>query len=421
MLLRFPAADDAVAKLIAGAEAFFGNPETLLLLSLLHPSDSGALVNQRGRFLESKALDYVLEILSRHLSCAEFFHAPVDPGERSEFDTDADVFIARIDRALEQVGVEQILDCDDRITWWREAPLRRRSGIVRSATQVDRTRPANSQRSRADIEEIRNAIYVFAEANRPVTVRQTFYHLIALWLIAKDEAAYKTTVCRLMLEMRRSGELPYAWVADNTRWIRKPETFDSVADALAETARLYRRAVWRDLPVNLEIWVEKDSLAGVIAEETDPYDVPLMVARGFSSDSYLWQVSEQIQASTKATHIFYFGDWDPAGTRADIGLEAKLRGFCPMSDIHFERVALTPERIEEFHLPTRPTKGQHMNRAFRGESVDLDALPPAELRRLVRDVIERHIPAGHMAAIEAAERSEKEIFTKICGVSEAHR
>jgi len=32
--------------------------------------------------------------------------------------------------------------------------------------------------------------------------------------------------------MRRAGELPYDWLADNTRWQRKPITFYSVEQAL---------------------------------------------------------------------------------------------------------------------------------------------------------------------------------------------
>jgi hypothetical protein len=43
--------------------------------------------------------------------------------------------------------------------------------------------------------------------------------------------------------MRRAGEMPYDWLADNTRWQRTPESFNSVQDALDETARFYRKAL----------------------------------------------------------------------------------------------------------------------------------------------------------------------------------
>ena len=45
--------------------------------------------------------------------------------------------------------------------------------------------------------------------------------------------------------MRRAGELPYDWLADNTRWQRKPNTYNGVEEALQETARLYRKALGR--------------------------------------------------------------------------------------------------------------------------------------------------------------------------------
>jgi hypothetical protein len=55
-----------------------------------------------------------------------------------------------------------------------------------------------------------------------MTVRQAFYRLVSRPnpLIRKTEAEYKTTVVRLMGEMRRAKELPFSWVADNTRRMR---------------------------------------------------------------------------------------------------------------------------------------------------------------------------------------------------------
>jgi hypothetical protein len=49
--------------------------------------------------------------------------------------------------------------------------------------------------------------------------------------------------------------------------MRKPTTFDSIDEALRETARLYRKALWRDADAYIEIWCEKDALAGDGLEE----------------------------------------------------------------------------------------------------------------------------------------------------------
>ena len=252
-----------------------------------------------------------------------------------------------------------------------------------------------------------------------MTVRQCFYRLVASGAVDKTETEYKRTICRLLTEMRREGELPYSWIADNTRWIRKPRTFDSVEDALTATAQAYRRAVWRDLPVNIEVWCEKDALAGVLVDETAPYDVPLMVARGFSSESYLFNVAEEIVAAKRPTWIYYFGDHDPSGHKIEEDIEKRLRGFATGCEIHFERIAVTEEQIVEMHLPTRPTKrdGNPHAKGFDGDSVDLDAIPPLDLRRLARECIERHIPDGYMQALEVAEKSEREILMRIAGTN----
>jgi hypothetical protein len=44
--------------------------------------------------------------------------------------------------------------------------------------------------------------------------------------------------------MRRAGVLPYARLADNTRWMRKPRTYGLLQACLRRTAATYRRAVW---------------------------------------------------------------------------------------------------------------------------------------------------------------------------------
>jgi hypothetical protein len=115
---------------------------------------------------------------------------------------------------------------------------------------------ARYRRTKAEVERIRTAIHTTVAAQQPMTVRQVFYVLTVQGVIDKTEAEYKRTVARLLQEMRRSGELPYVWIADATRWQRKPATFDSPADAMRDWANSYRRALWKDSPVVPELWLE---------------------------------------------------------------------------------------------------------------------------------------------------------------------
>jgi hypothetical protein len=52
--------------------------------------------------------------------------------------------------------------------------------------------------------------------------------------------------------------------------------------------------------VYVEVWTEKDALAGVLLEETAAWDVPLMVSRGFSSISYLYEAAREIERQGRA-------------------------------------------------------------------------------------------------------------------------
>jgi hypothetical protein len=115
-----------------------------------------------------------------------------------------------------------------------------------------------------------------------MTVRQVFYQATVRGIVEKAESGYAKVQTDLTL-MRRAGKLPYEWLADNTRWQRKPNTFNSVKEALKETARFYRKALWADADSYVEVWLEKDALAGVVYPITSMYDVPLMVARGYAS------------------------------------------------------------------------------------------------------------------------------------------
>ena len=118
------------------------------------------------------------------------------------------------------------------------------------------------KRTRATKEEVlgrRQHLYNIVVEMRPMTVRQVFYQATVRNIVEKSEAGYNKVQTDLV-QMRRSGALPYDWLADNTRWQRKPNTFDSVEQALQDTARFYRKSLWNYAQCYFEIWLEKDAL-----------------------------------------------------------------------------------------------------------------------------------------------------------------
>jgi hypothetical protein len=271
--------------------------------------------------------------------------------------------------------------------------------------------PIRTRATKEAVEKRRESLLAIIAEMKPMTVRQVYYQATVRGLVEKTEAGYCKVQTDLVL-LRRDGRLPYDWLADNTRWQRKPHTFSSVEHALRDTARLYRKALWDNASCYVEIWLEKDALAGVIFPITADYDVKLMVARGYASLSFLHSAAEYIGALDVPTYIYHLGDYDPSGVDAGRKIESTLRELAPAAEIHFERIAVTEDQISEWDLPSRPTKSTDTRAKNFGDiSVELDAMQPNYLRLLVEGVILRHLPADEFRKLKVAEESERELLT----------
>lgn len=265
------------------------------------------------------------------------------------------------------------------------------------------------RRGKKEIARIQVAIYNLLKNENPMTVRQVFYRLVSTGIIKKTEAEYKSTVVRLLGNMRKGGIIPYFWISDNTRWVRRPQTFSSMERALEITSQTYRKSMWQDIDAYVEFWLEKDALSGIVYEETEKWDVPLLVTRGYPSLSFLYTAGEYIRRINKSCYLYYLGDRDPSGVNIPVKVEEGIREFAPNVDLHFEVIAVTADQITEFNLPTRPTKqSDSRSTNFIGESVELDAIPPTKLREIVREHIGRHITQEQVDKIKNIERLEKE-------------
>jgi hypothetical protein len=220
--------------------------------------------------------------------------------------------------------------------------------------------------------------------------------------------------------MREKGEVPFEQIADNTRATYGPQSFDSPSGCISAAAERFRQRVWTDAQCQVWVFTEKDALATVLGHVTARYDVPLCVARGYSSITYLHEIAEAIATDGRPCFIYHFGDHDPSGQDAARDTEEKLRRYAAElhgSDvaIHFERVAVTPEQIEEWDLPSRPTKMKDTRaRKFgRDTSVELDAIPVDKLRQLVRTRIKRHIRKKRFKALLLTEKKNRRRLERI--------
>jgi hypothetical protein len=145
----------------------------------------------------------------------------------------------------------------------------------------------------------------------------------------------------------------------------------------------------------------------VLMPVTREYGVPLMVARGYSSETFAYNAADAMRETGKACYVYYVGDFDPSGWQIARSLERKLAEFG--APVVFERLAVNPEQIQAWDLPTRRSKVSDTRcKAFFAEfgdgteSVELDAIHPDLLRGLVRDAVEQHVDHGQLVRSIAA-------------------
>jgi hypothetical protein len=94
------------------------------------------------------------------------------------------------------------------------------------------------RRTGEQVDDIRTAIKAVLKADHPQTVRQVFYQLVVRGAIEKTEAEYKGSVIRLLSEMRLDGSVDWDWIVDESRTGQTTRTFETVEDALRDTAIL---------------------------------------------------------------------------------------------------------------------------------------------------------------------------------------
>lgn len=248
--------------------------------------------------------------------------------------------------------------------------------------------------------------------------RQVFYQCQGPAL-ANSQAEYKR-LCRTLVDMRRDGTVPYSRIVDRTRSMHRLDGWDSAVDIIKTAANQYRRDMWQlhgSVPM---IACEKQALEGILTEVCDEFGVALWIIRGFNSESFDYEWAEEIKRlneAGKSVYIGYLGDHDPSGRVIGEASRKKLEGFGAV--FKWERLGLHPEDLSDFNLElvplklgTKKKKGDPRANRFRTEfgtgAAELDALPPGEVPRRIREFVEPFIEPEIQEAVERDERVQKE-------------
>ena len=171
------------------------------------------------------------------------------------------------------------------------------------------------------------------------------------------------------------------------------------------------------MPVYVEIWIEKDALAGVFQRVCNSLDVPYFACRGYPSDSETWAAAQRLLGYIEQNQqpiILHFGDHDPSGIDMTRDIEEKMRLFGAYG-VEVRRLALTMDQVETYEPPPNPAKARDPRfvgylAEFGDESWELDALEPSVLSSIVRAEIDDIIDQDAWDEIEEEETTERTLL-----------
>jgi hypothetical protein len=264
------------------------------------------------------------------------------------------------------------------------------------------------------------AISVIEQYDEAITIRQLYYRLVAAGM-PNNLRMYKR-LDAAMTEARWNGQIAFGAFVDRGRRVvgvtesDLTDVDDKIDEANEQIRRWltdYRKNRWENQDLHVEVWVEKQALEGVFLAPCDDNGVALAPCKGYPSLSFLDDAAERFRNATKPVKILYFGDHDPSGDDIPRSLHSNLSRM-GAGRISITRVALTQEQIEEWGLPGVPPKTTDSRTyGWDGESaVELDAVEPKMLKRLITDAINGLFDKTKHGQLLEQERAEREKYRK---------
>jgi hypothetical protein len=294
---------------------------------------------------------------------------------------------------------------------------------VYGARTIKAPRARRVRRTREQVFLLDEQIKIVLDGDHPQSIRHVFYRMTdPRWPapVEKSDKGYRDVQHRIV-QLRRSGRIPYNWISDMTRRAYLTPTFGTAAEFIRTMAGQYRADLWREAEVRCEVWVESRSIASVLIQTCKDLAVGLFPCGGFSSISFAHEAAEEHNQDDdrRPLQIFYIGDYDPAGVLIDRSLERELRLHLRADiPLRFTRLGINAEQVERFNLPGKPRKNSDRRARHIQETVEAEALPAAELRAIVRSAVERLLPAHALRVTKVAEQSERGLLKRVAEILE---
>jgi hypothetical protein len=155
------------------------------------------------------------------------------------------------------------------------------------------------------------------------------------------------------------------------------------------------------------------------------YSVPVYSCSGFDSLTAKYDLADDVAKAFnwrgRQTVMLHLGDMDPSGETIFDAISEDVYAFLEVDVPHkradevaiFEHVALTPELVQLYDLPTDPAKESSHSAGWGGRrAFQLEALAPDVLARVLTSAIEYHMDLDILKADMEAEVDERRKIAK---------
>lgn len=316
--------------------------------------------------------------------------------------------------------------------------------------------PYNPQKYSRDVIRAAKSILIEYKAwERPMTVRQVFYRLVAEYGFDKTENAYGSLIGyiarsrrayqRRIIDLIENGEvengkeaqeraledhtlIPFSWIRDERGKSHVPTSFETVDD-FTVNVEAWVESLQKDRTVGqpraLELWCEAAGMVPLMREIAQPYGIRVSSGGGYDSVTAKHKLANRAARAFNRGRVFttvlHVGDFDPSGEgmfntlTEDVGEMVWQR--VGLEAISFERVALTERQVIDMGVETAPPKPMDSRRrgfvAAHPEirehlgtddiTAQLEALTPPELYSLIEGAIEGFVDEDALDRVKAAE------------------
>jgi hypothetical protein len=250
-----------------------------------------------------------------------------------------------------------------------------------------------------------------ADGALPTSIRFLFYELLDRGVIPKTYPGLQRTpgqyISEAVKRLREVGIL-WDWIVDETRTLYDWRYAPSVYQYVEDTLPLARIDVWDGEKAPL-ILCESRSLAGVLRAVAQNYLCPIAATNGQVGGFLHTDIAPLVKGGRR---VFYLGDLDLSGGQIE---ENTYKVLSDYGALDWERVAITPEQVQERTLPIiqKPDRRYKPPRWF--PAVETESLGQSQIIAILTSRLEAAAPEPLAAVLEREEQQRVLVRERLTG------